>query len=56
MYWMAKNNVPTTGRTPEFLAKRYGYISLDQFAAALPKKALVLDVGAGLSLLGLMAC
>jgi uncharacterized UPF0146 family protein len=45
-------SVPTTGRTPEFLAKRYGFSSLSALIHDIPKNATVLDIGAGLSLLG----
>ncbi len=45
-------NVPTTGRTPEFLAKRYGFSSIDELIDDIPKNATVIDVGAGMSLLG----
>lgn len=44
--------VPTTGRTPHFLAKRYGYKSLSDFINDIPRNATVIDAGAGLSLLG----
>jgi hypothetical protein len=45
-------SIPTTGRTPDFLAKRYGFDSLDELIEDIPRRAVVLDVGAGLSLLG----
>lgn len=45
-------SVPTTGRTPAFLAKRHGFASLSDFIRDIPKDATVLDIGAGLSLLG----
>ena len=44
--------VPTTGRTPDFLAKRYGFKSLDALIDSLPARATVLDIGAGMSLFG----
>jgi hypothetical protein len=45
-------NIPTTGRTPAFLAKRYGFANLQALIDDIPRNATVLDVGAGLSLLG----
>ncbi|HSE61013.1 MAG TPA: class I SAM-dependent methyltransferase [Candidatus Saccharimonadales bacterium] len=47
-----KASIPSTGRTPQFLAKQYGYDSAKQFADAIPESAIVIDVGAGVSRLG----
>jgi hypothetical protein len=47
-----RNTIPSTGRTPHFLAKQYGFDSAVRFADALPEKAIVIDVGAGISRLG----
>lgn len=47
-----KDSIPSTGRTPRFLAKQYGFNSAKLFADAIPGHAIVIDVGAGLSRLG----
>jgi hypothetical protein len=47
-----RNQIPSTGRTPHFLAKQYGYDSAKRFADALPEGAVVIDVGSGVSKLG----
>jgi SAM-dependent methyltransferase len=46
------DQIPTTGRKAAFLAKQLGYASVSEFAKSLPKGAVVLDVGAGISRLG----
>jgi 2-polyprenyl-3-methyl-5-hydroxy-6-metoxy-1,4-benzoquinol methylase len=47
-----KDSIPSTGRTPRFLAKQYGFDSAKRFADAIPSSAIVIDVGSGLSQLG----
>lgn len=44
--------IPSTGRKTAFQLKQLGFSSLDEFAASLPKKAVIADVGAGLSRFG----
>lgn len=46
------NSIPTTGRSPETLAHQYEFKSIAAFSGSLPKKAVVLDIAAGSSLLG----
>mgnify|MGYP003606177686 CR=1 FL=1 len=46
------SSIPTTGRTPEFLAKQFGYISVEDMANSLKPNCLVFDIGAGKSQLG----
>lgn len=46
------NSIPTTGRSPETLARQYGFKDVADFSASLPKNAVVLDIAAGASLLG----
>ncbi|OGL34987.1 hypothetical protein A3F65_02260 [Candidatus Saccharibacteria bacterium RIFCSPHIGHO2_12_FULL_47_16b] len=43
---------PITGRSGNFLAKVYGYQSIDDLADSLPVNSQILDVGAGRSTLG----
>lgn len=43
---------PTTSRTADFLSRKYGFESVAELAASLPKGAQVLDVGSGASPFG----
>lgn len=49
---MARESIPTTGRTPAFLARRYGYPNVAELIRLIPYGAKVVDIGAGTSLLG----
>lgn len=46
------SQIPNTGRKPLFLVRQLGFDSVPEFASSLPKGAIVVDIGAGLSLLG----
>ena len=46
------SSIPTTGRTPEFLAKQFGYRSVMEMVDKLKSNCVVYDIGAGKSLLG----
>ncbi len=46
------NQIPSTGRKPLFVVKQLGFDSVPEFAASLPRNALVMDIGAGYSRLG----
>jgi tRNA G46 methylase TrmB len=47
-----RDTIPSTGRTPSFLARQYGFDSAKRFADAIPQSAVVIDVGSGMSQLG----
>ncbi len=53
---ITSEQIPSTGRSPEFLAKQYGYRSVNEFAISIPEGAYVADVGAGYSRLGHIVC
>lgn len=49
---LTSKQIPTTGRKTTYQAKQFGYNSVRELAGALPKNAIVMDIGAGLSRLG----
>jgi len=48
----ADHQAPTTGNTPDDLARWYGYKSMRHLARDIPLRGRVLDLGAGISLFG----
>lgn len=50
------DQAPMRARPSDHLATEYGYADISSFAAALPERAEVADIGAGLSSLGAQVC
>jgi hypothetical protein len=46
------SSIPTTGRKPDYLAKQFGYLSVDDMAKKLKRSCTVFDIGSGTSTLG----